>query len=538
MRSKSVLVAIVALAVGLGSAVIPAFAATLKVTDYGAVPNDAGDDRAAIDAAITAAASGDTVYFPSGTYCVSRSVVGKSGIRLEGTTGSVLQYVGTTADCFLSLHSVSDVTVAGLTLDGENSGKVSQGISAGNASKIVLRNLTIQNLGKTDGWGPHGILFDPAVTDSSITNNKITNIATSSAWGAGIRLSNGSSRNIIESNAISNTGRGGILCNDACTDLVVRANTITGSGGVGLGIELWGGCPRGLIEDNRVDHWISLDSSDFCAVRRNTVSDKSGIYKFAGLEAIAQNCVFTDNLIDGGAQVGISLSGVSPKEYVLWARNTVKACGTWATQLQGDSGGIAYQYFYRNKFLSAKRNDPQAMYPNQGNGFRFNDNCHYVSLDSNEIKDNEGDGIQFSSGLSQLSFTNNVIRGNSHASISGSSGSDLEWSGNTVSGNGSNVKLSSEGFTNHKPVAAFTCPATVLPGQTVSFWNKSHDPDGSIDRVLWDFDDGIPATDRNPTHVYAKTGSHTVTLVVWDNLGRGMLATKTITVADKPSKGK
>lgn len=538
MRSKSVFAAIVALAVGLASAVIPAFAATLNVTDYGAVPNDAGDDLAAIHTAITAASSGDTVYFPSGIYCVSKSVVGKSGIRLEGTTGSVLRYVGTTADCFLSLHSVSNVTVTGLTLDGENSGKVSQGISAGDASKIVLKNLTIRNIANTGGWGPHGILFGPAVTDSIITNNTITNIATSSAWGAGIRLSNGSSHNILEGNVISNTGRGGILCNDACADLVIRANTITGSGGEGLGIELWGGCARGVVEDNRVDHWISLSDADSCAVRRNTVSDKSGVYRFAGFEAITSKSVFTDNLVDGGAQIGISISGACPKQYVLWARNTVKACGTWATQLQGDSGGIAYQYFYRNKFLATRRNDPQAMYPNEGNGFRFNENCRYVSLDNNEIKDNEGDGIQLSSGLSQLSFTNNVIRGNAQASISGNPGPDVEWSGNTVSGNGSDVQLSSEGFTNRKPVAAFTCPATVEPGQSVSFWNLSHDPDGSIDHVLWDFDDGIPVTDRNPTHAYAKTGSHTVTLVVWDNRGRGTLATRTITVADKPSKGK
>jgi hypothetical protein len=319
---------------------------------------------------------------------------------------------------------------------------------------------------------------------------------------------------------------------------VIRGNTISGSGGIGLGIELWGGCARGVIEDNRLDHWISLDTSDFCAVRRNTVSDKSGIYKYAGIEAIARNCVFTDNLIDGGAQIGIAISGSIAKEYVLWARNTVKGCGTWGTQLQGDSGGIACQYFYRNKFLNAKRDDPQAMYPGMGNGFRFNANCRNVSLDSNEIKDNEGDGIQLSSDLNGLSFTNNVITGNAGAAVSGGPGPDVEWSGNTVFGNGSNAELSSRGFANRKPVAAFTCPATALQGEPVSFSNKSSDPDGSIGYVLWDLGEGIPVAVLNPTHVYANTGSHTVTLVVWDDLGRGMLTTETITVTDKRSRGK
>jgi len=87
-------------------------------------------------------------------------------------------------------------------------------------------------------------------------------------WGAGIRLGHGSSRNRVEDNAISNTGRGGILCNDGSTDLVIRNNTVGGSGGEGLGIELWGGCHRSLVEDNQIDHWLSLDLSDYCAVRR------------------------------------------------------------------------------------------------------------------------------------------------------------------------------------------------------------------------------------------------------------------------------
>ncbi len=91
-----------------------------------------------------------------------------------------------------------------------------------------------------------------------------------------------------------------------------------------------------------------------------------------------------------------------------------------------------------------------------------------------------------------------------------------------------------KGFANRKPVADFTCPATVPKGQAVSFSNKSYDPDGSIDHVLWDLGEGIPAIDLNPTRVYTNTGTHSVTLVVCDNLGRAMLTAKTITVTAKP----
>ena len=508
-----------------------ASAATLNVTDYGAIPDDTGDDQGSINNAIAAALSGDTVFFPAGTYRVAGAVVGKSGVRLEGAAGAVLLYVGTSQDNILSLYSVSDAFVTGLTLDGNNSALVNQGIAASAGTGIHLENMTIRNIGNTSTWGPHGILFDQSVTDSLISNNTITNIGTATEWGAGIRLAHGSSRNRVEDNTISHTGRGGILCNDDCTDLVIRGNTVTGSGGEGLGIELWGGCHRGIVEDNYIDHWLSLDTSDYCAVRRNIVSDKSGIYKLAGLEAISQNCVFADNVVDGGAQIGISLSNWYPKEYVLWTRNTIEGCGTWGAQLQGDSGGCTYQYFYQNKFRNSNGAQPPALYANQGHGFRFNVNCHYISLEENDISNNDGDGIgPIPPDLDQMSFTNNTIKNNGNGSVWDGFGGDVEWEGNIVAGNLWDNQLTSRGFSNLKPVAAFTCPPVVQSGQTVTFTNTSYDPDGSIGHVLWDFGDGLPSTVLNPTHVYANTGNYTVSLVVWDNFGRGKLVTHTLCV--------
>ena len=39
------------------------------------------------------------------------------------------------------------------------------------------------------------------------------------------------------------------------------------TGWIHPGIEVWGGCHRALIEDNRIDHWLSYDSSDGGAAR-------------------------------------------------------------------------------------------------------------------------------------------------------------------------------------------------------------------------------------------------------------------------------
>ena len=507
---------------------LSSYAATLNISDYGAVPDDAGDDRTAINSAILAASPNDTVFFPAGTYHVSGSITGKTGVRLEGASGAVLLYVGTSADIILSLNAMSNVTVTGLTLDGNNSALVTQGIQASNGSGIRLENLTIQNIGNISTWGPHGILFSPSVTDSTITNNTITNIGTGTAWGAGIRLAHGSSRNRVENNTIADTGRGGILCNDNSTDAVICNNTVTGSGGDGLGIELWVDCHRGLVEDNTVDHWISIAFVDYCAVRRNTISDKSGVYKFIGIEGISQNSIYTDNLVDDGSHLGISLSGDVAKDYAIWARNTINKSSTWGVQFQGENVGCAYHYFYQNKFLNTNRDQPPALYAYQGYGFRFNGNCHYISFEENEFSNNEGGGFQLLGNINQISFVNNRITDNAGYSIVDGFGSDVEWEGNIVSGNGVNNTITSRGFSSTKPVAAFTSSSTALTGQAVSFTNTSYDPDGSIEYVLWDFGDGLPSTDFNPTHIYTKPGNYTVSLVVWDNAGRGKLANETL----------
>ena len=111
------------------------------------------------------------------------------------------------------------------------------------------------------------------MTDSRITDCRIENIGLEAEYGGGIRLAWGSDRNEIAGNVVHNTGRGGIF-GDHSAELVIRKNRVSGSGGDGLGIEIWGGCPRSLIEDNTVDHWLSVDRGHQSAVRRNIVGTR------------------------------------------------------------------------------------------------------------------------------------------------------------------------------------------------------------------------------------------------------------------------
>jgi hypothetical protein len=272
-------------------------------------------------------------------------------------------------------------------------------------------------------------------------------------------------------------------------------------------------------------------------LRTDTISDKSGVYKHCGLELVSSiNCVFTDNIVDQGAHIGISISNNDPKEYVFWAYNMIHYCTTWAVQIQGDAGGAAYHYFYKNGFRYTYEDHPSALYGNQGHGFRFNDNCHYITLEYNDISSNGGAGVQpGGANLDQLSFFNNYIVGNNNESITADPGSDLEWVNNTVAGNGSNIQLSSRGFSNLKPTANFTVPSVVKLGDSVTFTNTSSDPDGSIGHVLRDLNHGLPSTETSPTYTYPKPSRYRVSLIVWDNADRGARRERTIAVVSEPT---
>jgi PKD repeat protein len=518
----------------------PVLAATLNVTAYGANGADSNGDLAAFQNAVSAAAAGDTVYVPSGTYYLPSTLALKSGIRLvgEGAAATVLRYTGASPGAMLYLNQLTNVELAHLTLEGN--ANVEQGVLANGGGGHSIHHVAIKNLTRGQSFGPFGIYFVGA-PDSRIIDNVISNIGVGSSWGGGVRVAWGSHRVEVSRNTISETGRGGIFGNDGCTDLVVRGNTVSGSGRTaeGLGIELHTGCDRSLIEDNTVDHWISAVNSQYIAVRRNVVRAKDGTHKLAGLELMNENTVATDNLVDDGQQIGISVSPATGHQY--WGYNTITGMIMWGAQLTGNStDSTQYQYFYKNRFLQTKKGDARAWYPgSDGHGFRIHGTTRNVTLDGNEFHANGRLGIEFTggAGVDLISFINNTITHNAGASINQypSSAANLEWANNTVSGNGTNTQLTSRGFGNRKPTAAFVAPATVQPGQAVTFTNQSSDPDGTIAHSLWDFGHGIPSSATSPTYTYTTPGTYRVTLVVWDNGGRAALREQTVTVSTAPA---
>lgn len=508
------------------------------------VSSSGGDDRAAINNMISISAPGDTVYLNAGTFQISNAIQAKTGVSIVGAgeASTTVRYTGVSGNPMVSLGGSNHAEVANLTLDGN--GNAAQGVINSAGSYQYVHDTAIQNLAANG----IGVDFWSSVTDSRIVNNQFSNIGVGSAWGAGIRMSWGSSRNQVLNNTITNAGLGGIFANDGCTDLVIKNNTVTGSGsgGTGMGIEVWKDCDRALIQNNTIDQWLSVDTASQVAVRNNVINGG-----WAGLEFArgGHDNVFSNNTVNADTQIGISVSNTGLKARFLWAHNTISGAKTCGAQIQDDGGGIQKMYFYKNTFQGTT--GVGALYEGQGEAFRFNPihpsgSIHNITLDSNTITTNHYTGIQCGDGtpnpsVDKLSVINNTITGNGGPAFTGDFwssgeffGNDLRWEGNVVSGNGNNSQPPSEGTffaPNSRPSVSINTPSAAIVGQPVQFslnYAPGADPLGD---VLWDLGDGLPATTSSTSFTYLNPGVYTVDLAVWDTSGRAAFDEVSLTVS-------
>jgi hypothetical protein len=504
----------------------------------------AGFDSAALKRAIEESQPGETVQLPEGTYTITEPILPKSGTHLlgAGQEKTLVHFAGAKPAVMVSLNDREDLEVAHLTLDGQNNPKVAQGLAAGNARRLKLHHLTIRNLAKSETFGPHGMLFsgtnpkrERGVTDSEVSDCLIENIAPDASFGCGMRFSWGSSRNRILRNTIRHTGRGGIFGDNGSTDLLIRGNTVLESGGEGLGIEVWERCDRSVIEENTMDHWLSNGGSDYCAIRRNRIGDKSGVVKFIGIEGIGARSVYTDNVVDGGQQIGLSVSNVAPKDDGYWAYNTVANCVQWGAQFQGERNGLVRHYFYRCKFTRTSPARGKPAYPGDaGHGFRMNGNMRRCVFEECDFSENDGLGLQFGGAdLDAFTFLNCNFRNNKGAAVAGlKEYTALEWTRCVVEGNKSDELRPAKPFPQPAPTAAFEVPEKARVGEAVRFVSAARAAQGQLAATLWDFGDGPPVSEPAAAHTYARAGEYRVTLIVWDEAGRGARAEKLLRVSE------
>jgi PKD repeat protein len=86
---------------------------------------------------------------------------------------------------------------------------------------------------------------------------------------------------------------------------------------------------------------------------------------------------------------------------------------------------------------------------------------------------------------------------------------------------------------NRAPVAVISAPASVISGTVVTASTAaSNDPDGTVTSSTINFGDGTSASGPSATHVYATTGTYTITAKVTDNMGATASATQTIAITN------
>jgi hypothetical protein len=508
----------------------------------------AGNDGAAIAAAIAAASPGDTVRLPAGSFTIAEAIRPKSGIHVigAGQDKTVIRYRGEKQGALVTLDGVEDVELAGMTLDGEGNALVRTGIAGHDSRRLLVREVTVRNLAKGSTFGPHGIYWcgvnptkEKGVVDSAIRDCTFEDIGVGAEYGSAVRLAWGSSRNVVEGCTIRRTGRGGIFGDSGATDLVIRRNRVEGSGGEGLGIEVWGGCDRSVIEDNHVDHWLSIGGSDRCAVRRNLISDSLGVVKFIGIEVIGSDCVVTDNKVGDGQAIGISVSGETRKQNVYYSRNEVGRSVQWGAQLQGERSGLARHYFHACRFADGTLGRGKPIYPgDEGHGFRVNDGARGLTFEDCEFTGNGRLGVQFlGARVDAVEFIRCRIAGNGGGAMAGLvPAATFEWSGGRVEANGKDDLPPARPFARPAPTVDFTVPEPLRAGRPAAFRSAVRTAGGEPRALLWDLGDGPPETAAEVTHAYARPGRYRVTLVTWDDGDRGARREKTVEVtADVPA---
>jgi hypothetical protein len=202
-------------------------AEVINVKDFGAVGDGVTNDRAAINAAITAANSGNikTVYFPASAnaYMVGSSIALASNITLYAYPGTVtVKITGANASSpvlFTTGAGVSNVMVYGLTIDGNVTGQTGGGgvnnnhliVSIFHSNAVIFDHCAFQN---TNGLP---VQFSTLCSYCGLRNCTFTNIC--QTWQASGLLSNthpaavfidtvegGSIGNFVESCLFANLG--------------------------------------------------------------------------------------------------------------------------------------------------------------------------------------------------------------------------------------------------------------------------------------------------------------------------------------------
>jgi len=231
-----------------------AYLTTFSVRDYGALGNGVTDDRPAIQAALNAAQTNDSILLPGGEFLISGTLLVTKGIKLIGSgRTSRLRAIG-----------------AGFNLLYTT------------ANNVQLSDIAFEGAATSDATEQFGIFTDPGSTASAVRvigcyftgpdgsasmglNNGIKLDAASDGW----TISGCQFERLI--GTISGTGYGVLL--GASSAHTITGNVFHGAAGQGRhAIYLAAGASNTLVEGNSIDHFNSSSIALYSKIYQTAVS--------------------------------------------------------------------------------------------------------------------------------------------------------------------------------------------------------------------------------------------------------------------------
>lgn len=373
----------------------------VSVKDFGAIGDGVNDDRLSIQNAIDSLNSGQSLYFPTGTYLLGGCLLfsgtsgTKTGLRFFGDSAVLRLNSGVVNQNVAEITSGSNYAVEGLTFFG-NKGSVTppgtdisyryfNGLYVGATTGSTLSKVSIESCRFTNcaycglviGSGP----VDPGTILPGVDGVLISNCQfdLNSAGAAG-----GAQRDVVYSgNNFVDNDVYGIVVDVASSNVSATSNTIKNLSVIG--------------DSNCCLFAYNADRVSFTSNTCN--GGKSGILIVGG----SDNCVVSSNVINGPSIDGIQVRNCLRASVT---SNTVISAGQWGINFfdNGSQGTITGNNVFQSGFDGI-----------------FCDGVSSITIGQNQITGSNGSGIYVLNSIwlniiGNISLNNNASNSNSNSS--------------------------------------------------------------------------------------------------------------------------